>query len=358
MQDWTKQWESLAKQFAGAMNDLGRGNPGADAATAWQNAAQPFANLFGAPPAPAEVLDRLNSSAKGYFALLQSLASSGAAGVKSDGAAAAWTEALRKGFNIPGIDPSLLDNPVVQAMRDLSGQGAKGFEAMMGEFGRAASPFKQEWHSLFGTPTFGVAREHQERWQALARAMAEYQEHTNRYNALMLQASRDGFERFQGKLAEREEPGRQLESLRQVYDLWIDAAEEAYGDIALSAEFREAYGNMVNAQMRVRSLVQGEVERMAGQLGMPTRTEVRSLEKSVHELRRAAKKTAGAAAGDKAVARLQAEVAALRAEVSALKQGKPDAAASAAAKVTPLSRKAKRDEENGSKSAKTPARKR
>lgn len=359
MQDWTRQWESLAKQFAGAMNDLGRGSNAADPAAAWQKATQPFANVFGAAPAPAEVLDRLTASAKGYFALLQSLASSaGTAGMKTDDATAAWTEALRKGFNIPGVDPSLLDNPVASAMRDLAGQGAKGFEAMMGEFGRAAGPFKQEWQSLFGTPTFGLAREHQERWQALARAMAEYQEHSNRYQALILKSSREGFERFQSKLAEREEPGRQLESVRQVYDLWIDAAEEAYGDVALSPEFREAYGNMVNAQMRVRSLVQGEVERMAAQLGLPTRTEVRSLEKAVHELRRAAKKQAPAASAgaNNSIAQMKAEIAALRVEVAALKHGKSAPAESMPAKVTALPRK--KPVANGSKSAKTSARKR
>jgi class III poly(R)-hydroxyalkanoic acid synthase PhaE subunit len=318
---------------------------------------QPFANIFGAAPAPAEVLDRLNASAKGYFALLQSLVSSTGAAGAGEGVSAAWTEALRKGFNIPGIDPSLLDNPVAQAMRDLSGQGAKGFEAMMGEFARAAGPFKQEWQGLFGTPAFGLAREHQERWQALARAMAEYQEHTNRYQALMLQASRNGFERFQGKLAEREEPGRQLESMRQVYDLWIDAAEEAYADVALSQEFREAYGNMVNAQMRVRSVVQGEVERLATQVGLPTRSEVRSLEKAVHELRRAAKKPVGAsAADDKAVAKLQAEVAALRAELGALKTDKSTRAS--AARVTPLPRNAKPAVADNTKPAKNSARKR
>jgi class III poly(R)-hydroxyalkanoic acid synthase PhaE subunit len=362
MQDWTKQWESLAKQFTGAMNDLGRGGNSADPAAVWQKATQPFSNIFGAVPAPAEVLDRLSASAKGYFALLQSLASSaGVAGMKTDDATAAWTEALRKGFNIPGIDPSLLDNPVASAMRDLAGQGAKGFEAMMGEFGRVAGPFKAEWQSLFGQPAFGLGREHQERWQALARAMAEYQEHSNRYQALILQSSRDGFERFQSKLAEREEPGRQLESVRQVYDLWIDAAEEAYGDVALSPEFREAYGNMVNAQMRVRSLVQGEVERMGAQLGMPTRSEVRSLEKAVHELRRAAKKstTAATAGSDKAVAQLKAEIAALRAEVVVLKSGKsPAAASNTTAKVTPWPRKAKPAAASSPKSAKTSARKR
>ena len=140
------------------------------------------------------------------------------------------TEALRNGFNIPGMDPALWNNPLGANFRDMAGQGAKGFEQLMAEFGRAGGPFKQEILSTLGMPAFGLAREHQERWQALGAALVDYQEQTNRYNALILKSSQQGFERFQSKLAEREEPGRQLESVRAVYDLWIDAAEEAYAD--------------------------------------------------------------------------------------------------------------------------------
>lgn len=322
MQDWIKQWQAMSQQFAGAMNDLAGGKPAdpaaawqKDAAAAWQKMAQPFAAAAGmnTNAAPAEILDRLGAGAKTFFVLLQSLGNAG-----RGGGAKAFTDALRQGFNVPGLDPSLLDNPVAQVMRDLAGQGAQGFDAMMGEFARAAAPLQQQWQGTLGMPTFGLAREHQERWQAIALAANAWQESNNRYQALILKASRDGFERFQAKLAEREEPGRQLESVRQVYDLWIDASEEAYAEIALSPEFREAYGNMVNAQMRLRSLVQGEVERSAAQLGLPTRSEVRSLEKAVHDLRRAAKKSP-AAAKDDSIAPLKAEIARLRAEVAALK---------------------------------------
>jgi len=334
MQDWMKDWEALSRQFMGAMGDLGRPKQ-PDYSAPWQAFSQPFSQPFAAAfnqtPAPNEVLDRLNSSAKGYFALLQSLAGNAGQG----GGAQAWTEAMRKGFNIPGMDPSMLDNPLAQAMRDLSGQGAKGFDTLMGEFAKAAAPFNQEIQGQLGMPTFGLGREQQERQQALVKAMMEYQHHSNRYQSLILGASRDAFDRFQSKLAEREEPGRQLETARALYDLWIDASEEAYADVALSAEFRSAYGDMVNSQMRVRSLVQGEVERMTAQLGMPTRSEVRSLEKAVHELRRAMKKAplasapakpaAAPAKDEKSSAQFKAEIEALRHELAGMKKAERDA---------------------------------
>ena len=102
-------------------------------------------------------------------------------------------------------------------------------------------------------PAFGPMREHQEHYRDSALAWIDYQERLKRYNALMMKAARRGFELFEGKLSEREQPGRQIDSLRGLYDLWVDAAEEGYAEVALSGEFRDAYGALVNAQMRVRA---------------------------------------------------------------------------------------------------------
>jgi hypothetical protein len=172
MHDWMKDWEALQRQFVGAMSDLARGaTRPPESAAPWQAFTQAFAP---APAAPAEVMDRLNAGAKGYFAWLQSLAAN-AGDMSSGGGAGAWAEAMRKSFNLPGMDPAFLDNPVAQTLRDLGGQGAKGFDAMMAEFAKAAAPFKQEFATEMGLPAFGLAREHQERWQTLARALADYQ---------------------------------------------------------------------------------------------------------------------------------------------------------------------------------------
>jgi hypothetical protein len=54
----------------------------------------------------------------------------------------------------------------------------------------------------------------------------------------------------------------------------------------MTPEFRSAYGDLVNAQSRMRTGVQGEVERTTGMFGMPTRTEVNSSHKKVTQLER------------------------------------------------------------------------
>ncbi|HEY4353907.1 MAG TPA: poly(R)-hydroxyalkanoic acid synthase subunit PhaE, partial [Paraburkholderia sp.] len=115
------------------------------------------------------------------------------------------------------------------------------------------------------------------------------------------------------------EPGRQIDSIRALYDLWVDAAEEAYAEIALSDDFRKVYGDVVNSQMRVRSQMQQEVERIGVDLGMPTRSELNSVHKRLHDMRRELRDSQEALRNTNSDGR-DAEIAAMRAEIDDLRR--------------------------------------
>ena len=135
-------------------------------------------------------------------------------------------------------------------------------------------------------PALGPGREQQERDQALAKAWSELHTRQKRYQALLAKVARMGVDRLELRLAERAEPGRQIEQMRELYNLWVDAAEEAYQEVALSPQWRQVYGDLVNAQMQVRAQVQDRVERLARTWGMPTRSEVDTLGQRLQALRR------------------------------------------------------------------------
>jgi len=144
--------------------------------------------------------------------------------------------------------------------------------------------------------------------------MREYADMASRYQSLIQQANAQGFERLQAQLAEMASTDKQVDSLKGLYDLWVDAAEECYAQIALSSEFKQVYGAMVNAQMRVRQLQQQQLEAACRELGLPTRSEVTALGKRLQELRREVRSAVTqqpAGAGDAADA-LRAEVVALK----------------------------------------------
>lgn len=167
---------------------------------------------------------------------------------------------------------------------------------MMGKAGTALDPqallapvleaFQREAGAALNQPSFGFAREHQARWQGLLKAQLEHQTAMSRYNDLIKHSSEQAFALFESKLAEHEAPGRQLTSVRAVFDLWIDAAEEAYAQTAMTPAFRDAYGEMVNAQMRLRAANQTELEQVCRSLGLPTRSEVTATHRKLHALER------------------------------------------------------------------------
>ncbi len=276
-----------------------------------QQQPQPAANPFFTPPtAPAsgnDTLERTLAGLKGYFDWMQGAAASGAAAQPVD-----WRQQLQQLFG--GAS-----QPFAQAFGgiDSAGAGAEGFARQWQSWMQAAQ------HGGFGdlpgahgpTPAFGQDREQQMKHQAMAAAVLESLQASARYQALIQRSNAQAMQRLQDKLAERAEPGRQVDSLKALYDLWIDAAEEAYAEIALTDEFREAYGEMVNTQMRVRQMQQQQTEQFCQQLGVPTRSEVSSLGERVQALRREFRASRAPAPADHTD-----EIMALRRELAALKR--------------------------------------
>lgn len=236
----------------------------------------------GGLPQADEAVSRFNAQAQGWFGQMQQLAAQFAGRSANAGdIASAWKQAL-------GGDGA---NPFAQVFANMPGSAqtdpSRWFEAfapMLQSMQHGAHAWDgRAWLSL---PAFGFAREHQERWQQLAQAQVELQQQSQAYQALLAEAGQDAFARFERKLEERSAPGKQLDSVRALFDLWIDAAEEAYADVALSPRFRDAYAALVNAQMTLRGRMQREVEQMGSQLGIPTRTEVDSAHRKIVELER------------------------------------------------------------------------
>lgn len=279
----TPDWGAMNRQFWNAWSDAARQAGGAAPAHAmpWQDGFGFWTQLAQAQGGGSnEVVERMLAGAKQFATFAQAAAQQASVG----GAPAGDHPWARAFASLGAFDAA--HNPVLDAIRSVSGDSARGFEQLQAEMQRQAEPMRRELDAALSLPAFGFARESQERGQALARALVEQQEAFGRYNALLLEASKRATAKLEGKLGERSEPGREIQSLRALYDLWIDAAEEGYAEIALSPEFRSAYGALVNAQMRVRKLMADEVERSTRSLGMPGRTEVDALHRSHAELRR------------------------------------------------------------------------
>jgi polyhydroxyalkanoate synthesis regulator phasin len=332
--DLLKDYQSFAQQSWDAWSKQWQ-QPGV--AAPWFQSAAP------AKPPMDEALERALGGFKGYLDWLQRAATSGVA-QPSDGAD--WWQSLQPLFTA-GTHPFM--PPFAGFDRAFAGAAGQPWQGWLQAAQQGAQPGvaagMDALRGMLQTPAFGYSREQQEQQQALALAMLEHQQASQRYQALMLRAQWQGAERLQHKLAERTEPGKQVESLKALYDLWVDAAEEAYAEIALSDEFRAVYAAQVNTQMRVKQLQQQQLEQWCREVGLPTRSEVASLGQRLQELRREmrqARTSAGTPAQAPADRAGAADVAELHAEIEALKQQlQASRAATAGSKQTARSSAAK-----------------
>lgn len=288
---WPGDFESLARQYWSAWGDMMRTGAAPEAphmgAQGFHEAVDWWSKLVhGGRGDVNDAVEKFNAQTRNWYGQMQQVAAQFAG---QNGSAADITREWKKALGAAG------ENPFPEMFRSMRGQGQQGLDQWIDD----ASPYLDAWRregmSMLKMPAFGFAREQQERIQSLAQAQVGYQEKTAAYHALMQKASQGAYEVFESKLAEREEPGRQLTSARALFDLWIDAAEEAYAQIALSPEFRKVYGELVNAQMRMRAGVQEEVEHVCAMFGMPTRTEIDSAHRKIVELERAVRRLRDAA---------------------------------------------------------------
>ncbi|HEX7815514.1 poly(R)-hydroxyalkanoic acid synthase subunit PhaE [Dyella sp.] len=309
--DFLSNYQALAQQSWDAWTRYLQQQPAA---------VSPFATAAG--NRPEDLLTRSMAGAKAYADWLRSASTSGL-GQGDD-----WQRQMQNLF------AGLGGQPFTQAYAGLDSASAHSFLQQWQDWLTAQSgmnplsalsgaiPNMPGMPSLPGMAdyaAFGYTRERQLQQQALVHAMREYADMASRYQSLIQKANAQGFERLQEHLGDMARTDKHVESLKALYDLWVDAAEECYAQIALSDEFKQVYGAMVNAQMKVRQLQQQQLEATCRELGLPTRSEVTALGKRLQELRREMRQgmNAQAPAAHEETDALRAQVAELKRKLAA-----------------------------------------
>lgn len=279
MADASNDFAALARQYMALWGDAMRGvaapppvDPGLqgmrDMLEAWMRQA-------GSTDAFGPALAHFNRQCGDWYAQMQQVAARFAGRDHSAAdVAAAWREAFAGSHPFAGL---------VDGMR---GPGLEGVAQWMDAASASLQGLRADAAAALRMPAFGFTREHQERLQALALVQLRWQDAQQAYGKLMGAVSRDAMARFEAKLAEHEEPGRQIGSVRALFDLWVDAAEEAWAQMALSPEYRHAFGELVNAQMRQRAAAQAVGEQAAATFGWPARSELDGAYRRLAEVER------------------------------------------------------------------------
>jgi class III poly(R)-hydroxyalkanoic acid synthase PhaE subunit len=146
---------------------------------------------------------------------------------------------------------------------------------------------------LFNMPALGPAREQQESWQRLlqlgARCTQAQLQLSGQWNDIIGRALRELGERLAPRLTSGTPPG----SMKEIYDLWVEAAEGAYAQAARGAAFVQAQAELTNATSQLRGAQRELVEEWTKQFDLPTRAELNSIHQQLRELKAALAGTRG-----------------------------------------------------------------
>jgi polyhydroxyalkanoate synthase subunit PhaE len=159
-------------------------------------------------------------------------------------------------------------------------------------------------------PGVGYTRESQEQIQGGIKLWADYQKAYGEYNNNMYKVAVNALDAMRLKIIQMSEQGHEINSLREIYDLWVDCNEEAYAEFAFSEEFSELYGRLTNTLMAVKQHGRNVVDEGLSAMNMPTRRGINTMQKRQQEMRREQKATFNI------IENLQQEIVTLREQLS------------------------------------------
>jgi len=185
---------------------------------------------------------------------------------------------------------------------------------------------------LLSVPGFGPDREAQAQMQKGIKLLNEYQQISSEYQTVMNQVGVEALEAMRFRILEMAEQGKEINSLREIYDLWVDCNEKAYAELVYTDEYSELYGRLTNALLEVKQHQGKVMDKFLAKLNIPTRQGMNTVLKRVQEMKRGQSKAT-------------AKITALENELKALRQmieGKKGTSSPAAAGSSTKSKKAKK----------------
>lgn len=134
-------------------------------------------------------------------------------------------------------------------------------------------------------PPLGLAREHTEAWRELAATQAECQHLEQELRGVLLNVQSEALNLLDERVRERQASDQPIKGYRDLYDLWVECAEQVFAKVAHSDAYGRLQGELGNASMRLRSRHQKVIEYALRQFDLPTRSELNSVHRQVRELK-------------------------------------------------------------------------
>lgn len=175
------------------------------------------------------------------------------------------------------------DDTPLDAMNEFLRSPVRMWQAMLAQ---GSNPFDgmdwpgmapSEFAALQDLPPLGLTRE----WAASLRDLRiAYGEQVDAGNALGRQIGyiyQTALKRFTKAVSDGDSDDGEITSLRQLYDLWVSIAEQAYSEKVMTTEYSQTFGKFINASARSRKAWQKLVDDVQESMNLPNRRELDSV---------------------------------------------------------------------------------
>jgi len=145
---------------------------------------------------------------------------------------------------------------------------------------------QEHLHRFLSAPGLGYTREEQGQYQELTRRGLEYQQALQAYMQFFSNLGMKSVDRMRERMERLGKEEKVIDSARGLYDLWVSSCEEVYSEQVMTPEYAQLHGRLVNALMALKQRMAVQVDEALGAMNMPTRSELRTLQDRLQEVRR------------------------------------------------------------------------
>ncbi len=149
--------------------------------------------------------------------------------------------------------------------------------------------FNETFGKMTMSPSFGLTRELEEKVARAFDAYQDLQQSSNDYQVMMADAWAGVFEQVLQEMKNRADQGKPVESLRDMFRLWMSAADQSFDKVFRTDTYADVQGRFVSNFMKYRIEEQKVTEELLKYTYIPSRGEMDEAHKNIYELRKEVK---------------------------------------------------------------------
>lgn len=153
-------------------------------------------------------------------------------------------------------------------------------------FNELSPEMKRVREQFLSVPGVGYSRETQEKMQEALRLWAIYQDNYQEFHSVMARLNHDALGLMRKRLVKMHKEGESVESMRQIYNIWVDSNEQVYGEFVFTEEYAELNSRLVNSLMAYKNKSHEITEDYLRTMNLPTSSSIEALERRQYELRK------------------------------------------------------------------------